>query len=107
MIFDKSNGSQKEQVDLNDVDDELAPNQAIEKLAIGEIRPQEKDDQEASNNRPNTATAENSRDSGQTCEDSAGSGDSRQTSGNSGDVDEEALDQDKEDEDDDPVQHQA
>jgi hypothetical protein len=39
VTFDESNGSQKEQVDLNDVDDELAPQQAIQNLATREIRP--------------------------------------------------------------------
>jgi hypothetical protein len=71
----------------------LTPQQAIENLAIGEIRPQERNDQEASKDGPNTAAARNSGDSGQ-------------ISGNFGDADEEALDQDKEDEDDDPMQHQ-
>ena len=51
MTFDESNGSQKKQVDLDDADDELPPQKAIEKMAIGEIKPQEKDDQEASNDR--------------------------------------------------------
>ncbi|XP_025815501.1 transcriptional regulator IFH1-like [Panicum hallii] len=106
VTFDESNGSQKEQVDLNDADNELPPQQAIESLEIGEMRPQEKNGQGASKDGPNTITAENSGDSGQTCGNSTGSEDSGQISGNSGDADEEALDQDKENEDDDPVQHQ-
>jgi hypothetical protein len=63
MTFDESNGSQKEQVDLNDADDELPPQEAIENLAIGEIRPQERNDQEASKDGPNTSATENSGDS--------------------------------------------
>jgi hypothetical protein len=107
VTFDESNGSQKVQVDLNDAEDELSPHQAIEKLATGEIRPEEKNDQEDLKDGPNTVAAENSRDSSQICGNSAGSRDFGQISKNSGDADEEALDQDKEDEDDDPVQHQA
>jgi hypothetical protein len=76
MIFDESNGSQKEQVDLKDADDELPPQQAIENLAIGEIRPQERNDQEASKDGPNTTAAKNSGDSGQNYENSVGSRDS-------------------------------
>jgi hypothetical protein len=38
VTFDEFNGSQKEQVDLNDAEDELAPQQAIENLTTGEIR---------------------------------------------------------------------
>jgi hypothetical protein len=74
---------------------ELPPQQAIENLAIEEIRPQERNDQEASKDGPNTASTENSGDSGQIF-------------GNSRDAGEEALDQDNDkDDDDDLVQQQA
>jgi hypothetical protein len=106
VIFDESNDSQKEQVDLNDVEDELAPQQAIKNLATGEIWPREKNDQETPKDGPNTA-AKNSRDSRQICGESASSGDSGHISGNSGDAYEDILDQDKADEDDNPVQHQV
>jgi hypothetical protein len=88
VTFDEFNGSQKEQVDLNDADDQLAPQQAIENLATGEIKPREKNDQETQKDRPNT-------------------GDSRHIFGISRDADEDVHYQDKADEDDDPVQHQA
>jgi hypothetical protein len=39
VAFDESNGSQKYQVDLNDANGEIPHQQAIENLAIGEIRP--------------------------------------------------------------------
>jgi hypothetical protein len=64
VMFDESNSSQKEQVDLNDAEDELPPQQAIENLAIGEIRPQERNDQEVSKDGPNIAD-ENFEDFGQ------------------------------------------
>jgi hypothetical protein len=38
-IFDETNGSQKEQVDLNLVDDEEAPCDALQRMAIDDIRP--------------------------------------------------------------------
>jgi len=37
--FDESNGSQVEQVDMNLVDDEEPPNQAIMRMGLGEVRP--------------------------------------------------------------------
>ena len=42
-VFDETNGSQKEQVDL--VDDEEAPCDALQKLAIGDVRPKEPSEQ--------------------------------------------------------------
>jgi hypothetical protein len=40
-VFDKTNGSQEEQVDLDIVDDEVAPCDAMQKMAIGDMRPQD------------------------------------------------------------------
>jgi hypothetical protein len=45
MVFDKTNGSQKEQVDLNLVDDEEAPCDALQRMAIGDVRLQDSSDQ--------------------------------------------------------------
>jgi hypothetical protein len=44
-VFDETNGSQKEQVDLHLVDDEEAPCDALQKMVIGEIRPQDSSNQ--------------------------------------------------------------
>jgi hypothetical protein len=44
-VFDETNGSQKEQVDLDLIDDEEAPCDALQKMAIGDIRPQDPSDQ--------------------------------------------------------------
>jgi hypothetical protein len=38
-LFDETNGSQKEQVDLNLVDDEKAPCDALQTIMIGDVRP--------------------------------------------------------------------
>jgi hypothetical protein len=40
-VFDATNGSQVEQYDLGDVDDEEAPCNALRTMAIGDVRPQE------------------------------------------------------------------
>jgi hypothetical protein len=45
MVFDKTNDSQKEQVDLNLVDDEEAPCDALQRMAIGDVRLQDSSDQ--------------------------------------------------------------
>jgi hypothetical protein len=39
VVFDETNGSQKEQVDLHLVDDEEAPCEALQRMAIGDVRP--------------------------------------------------------------------
>jgi hypothetical protein len=44
-VFDETNGSQKEQVDLDLVDDEDAPCDALQRMAIGDVRPQDPNDQ--------------------------------------------------------------
>jgi hypothetical protein len=41
VVFDETNGSQNEQVDLDLVDDEEAPYDALQRMMIGDIRPQD------------------------------------------------------------------
>jgi hypothetical protein len=38
-VFDEINGSQKEQVDLDIVDDEDAPCDTLQRILIGDVRP--------------------------------------------------------------------
>jgi hypothetical protein len=45
VIFDETNGSQKEQVDLDLVDDEEAPCDSLQRMAIGDVRPQDRSNQ--------------------------------------------------------------
>jgi hypothetical protein len=40
VVFDKTNGSPREEVDLDDIDEEV-PMAAIRTMAIGDVRPQE------------------------------------------------------------------
>jgi hypothetical protein len=47
VVFDETNGSPREQVvDLDDVDEEEVPTAAIRAMAIGDVRPQEQDEQD-------------------------------------------------------------
>jgi hypothetical protein len=39
-MFDETNGSQKEQVDLDLLDDDEAPCDALQRMTIGDVRPQ-------------------------------------------------------------------
>jgi hypothetical protein len=41
IVFDETNGSPREQVDLDDVDEDDVPMAAIRTMAIGDVRPQE------------------------------------------------------------------
>jgi hypothetical protein len=44
-VFDETNDSQKEQVDLDLVDDEKALYDALQRMVIGDIRPQDPSNQ--------------------------------------------------------------
>jgi hypothetical protein len=44
-VFDETNDSQKEQVDLDLVDDEEAPCDTLQRMTIGDVRPQDSSDQ--------------------------------------------------------------
>jgi hypothetical protein len=44
-VIDETNGFQKEQVDIDLVDDEEAPCDALQRMAIGDMRPQDSNDQ--------------------------------------------------------------
>jgi hypothetical protein len=46
VVFDETNGSPREQVDLDDVDEEDVPTATIHTMAIGDVRPQEQKEQD-------------------------------------------------------------
>jgi hypothetical protein len=46
VVFDETNGSPREQVDLDDVDEDDVPTVAIRTMAIGDVRPQEQQEQD-------------------------------------------------------------
>jgi hypothetical protein len=45
VVFDETNGSPKEQVDLDDIDEDDVPTAAMRTMAIGEVRPQKQQEQ--------------------------------------------------------------
>jgi hypothetical protein len=47
-VFDETNGSQMEQCDLDVVDDEEAPCEALQKMAIRDVRPEDPSEPQAS-----------------------------------------------------------
>jgi hypothetical protein len=44
-VFNETNGSQEEQVDLDLIDDEEGPCDALQRMSIGDIRPQDSSNQ--------------------------------------------------------------
>jgi hypothetical protein len=46
VVFDETNGSPREQVDLDDIDEDEVPMTAIRTMAIGDVRPQEQQEQD-------------------------------------------------------------
>jgi hypothetical protein len=45
VVFDETNGSQKEQVDLDLMDDEEAPCDSLQRMVISDVRPQDSSNQ--------------------------------------------------------------
>jgi hypothetical protein len=48
-VFDETNGSQAEQYDLDVVDDEEAPCEALQRMTIRDVRPQDPSEPQAPN----------------------------------------------------------
>jgi hypothetical protein len=46
VVFDETNGSPREQVDLDDVDEDEVPTATMQTMAIGDVRPQEPQEQD-------------------------------------------------------------
>jgi hypothetical protein len=46
VVFDETNGSPREQVDLDDIDEDDVPTAAMRMMAIGEVRSQEQQEQD-------------------------------------------------------------
>jgi hypothetical protein len=45
VVFDETNSSQNEQVNLDLIDDEKAPCDALQRMTIGDVRPQDPSNQ--------------------------------------------------------------
>jgi hypothetical protein len=46
VVFDETNGSPREKVDLDDIDEDEVPTVAMRTMAIGDVRPQELKEQD-------------------------------------------------------------
>jgi hypothetical protein len=46
VVFDETNGSPREQVDLDDINEDDVPTVVIRTMAIGDVRPQEQQEQD-------------------------------------------------------------
>jgi hypothetical protein len=46
VVFDETNGSPREQVDLDDIDEDDVPTVVMRTMAIGDVRPQEQQEQD-------------------------------------------------------------
>jgi hypothetical protein len=46
IVFDETNGSPREQVDPDDIDEDDVPTAAIRTMAIGDVQPQEQQEQD-------------------------------------------------------------
>jgi hypothetical protein len=46
VVFDETNGSPREQVDLDDIDEDDVPTVAMRTMAIEDVRPQEQEEQD-------------------------------------------------------------
>jgi hypothetical protein len=84
--FDESNGFQVEQVDELCIGKDIPAGKAIKKMAIGEVKPQEEDDEDCEilEEPASTPLAGNPGVSGQKSRDSEIPGNSEENSGNSG-----------------------
>jgi hypothetical protein len=61
-VFDKTNGSQVEQYDLDDIDDEEAPCDALRNMTIDDVSPQEANEDQPSSNDAIPPTQTNDQD---------------------------------------------
>jgi hypothetical protein len=85
LTFDESNGSEVEQVDELCVGKDVLAEKAIKKIAIGEVKPQEEDDEDCEIEEPtSTLPAANPGVSGEKSGDSRFPGNSGESSENSG-----------------------
>jgi hypothetical protein len=53
-VFDKTNGSQVEQVDLDELDDEEAPCIALRNMSIGDVCPKESEEPPQAQDQPSS-----------------------------------------------------
>jgi hypothetical protein len=54
-VFDETNGSQVEQVDLDELDDEEAPSIALRNMSIGDVCPKESEEPPQAQDQPSSS----------------------------------------------------
>jgi hypothetical protein len=54
-VFDETNGSQVEQVDLDELDDEEAPCVALRNMSIGDVCPKESEEPTQTQDQPSSS----------------------------------------------------
>ena len=66
VVFDETNGSQVEQVDLDELDDEAAPIDVLRNMSIGDVRPKEPSEEQdqPSSTKASPPTLEDDQDDG-------------------------------------------
>jgi hypothetical protein len=65
VVFDETNGSPREQVDHDDIDEDEVPTAAMRTMAIGDVRPQEQQEQDQPSS--STMVYHPTQDDGQVC----------------------------------------
>jgi hypothetical protein len=58
IVFDETNGSQEEQVDLDELDDEEAPCVALRNMSIGDVCPKEFEEPPQAQDQPSSSNQE-------------------------------------------------
>jgi hypothetical protein len=62
IVFDKTNNSQVEQYDLDDIDNEETPCDGLRTMSIGDVRPQKDNEDQPSSNEAAPPTQEGEQD---------------------------------------------
>jgi hypothetical protein len=88
-VFDETNGSQKEQVDLDLIDDEEAPCNALQRMVIDDVRPQDPSNQPQETSPNDTTPPTQGLDQGQEESNDQGQEESNDQRGDEDDGDKE------------------
>jgi hypothetical protein len=102
IVFDVTNGSQVEQVDLDELDDEEAPCVALRNMSIGDVCPKESDEPPQAQDQPSSSMQASppTQDEDQAQEDENEDQENEPPEEEGIDQGGDAIDQDKEDDDD-------
>jgi hypothetical protein len=113
IVFDETNGSQVEQVDLDELDDEEAPCVALRNMSIGDVCPKESEEPPQAQDQPSSSmqASPSTQDEDQTQDDENEDQEDEPPQEEDNDQGGDDNDQDKEDEQDQrpphPIVHQA